>query len=244
MERIHPALDTDVIFKLPQSANYSDIHEYYTYMTSWIMHEQFAGRHYKPREQLKYFLEGLEASYAPAVARIRRQLDGWSTSNPTVPENLALEKLPNLIEKYLEEEPGAVIRRVGGKPATHREGASPSKSSGAPSDQRTYVDVQCPLCQTYGHYKYNCDKMAAWLHLKDGTKLVDDKLRAKLLANYAAVINKRREKRVSRLKGTVRQLYQDGNFEAGEELLMKVLPTLDNIDETNHSSDSEASTSS
>ncbi len=45
MQRIHPALDSDVLFTAPQCNDYSDIHEYYNYLMSFIMHEGFAGRH-------------------------------------------------------------------------------------------------------------------------------------------------------------------------------------------------------
>ena len=88
MERIHPALNADNLFVAPISSNYASIHEYYTYMNSYIMHEKFAGGAYKPREQLLYFLRGLDSSYAPAISRIRRQLDNCVSNDPNVPDNL------------------------------------------------------------------------------------------------------------------------------------------------------------
>jgi len=67
--------------------------------------------------------------------------------------------------------------------------------------------------------------MASWLHLKDASKLVDDKLRAKLNAHFAAVDTQRRDKKLSKIKGIVRQLYQDGNISDGDKLLEKTLLT-------------------
>jgi len=49
MARIHPALNTDNIFTAPRVTDYSDIHEYYTYLDSYLMHEKYAGRVYHPR---------------------------------------------------------------------------------------------------------------------------------------------------------------------------------------------------
>jgi hypothetical protein len=75
MARIHPALNTDNLFTAPRVSDYSDIHEYYTYLDSYLMHEKYSGRVYQPREQLNRFLSGLDATYAPAIARIRNQLE-------------------------------------------------------------------------------------------------------------------------------------------------------------------------
>jgi len=227
MQRVHPALNTDVTFNLPQSTDYSDIHEYFTQFTSYLMHEQFAGRIYKPREQLNRFIKGLDRSYAPAINRIRAQLDNWKTEDLLPPENLQLSNLPNLVEHYMEEDAEnsgtAIVRRFtqGKKTHSHNNGGTREtpKDAKAIDVVRPYIDAKCPLCQSYGHNKYNCDRMALWLILKEGSKLVDDKLLAKLKANYAAVDEQRRSKKLSKIKGTVRQLYQNGLFAEGEQLL-------------------------
>ena len=52
MARIHPALNTDNTFTAPRVGDYSNIHEYYTYFDSYLLHEQYSGRKYTPREQL------------------------------------------------------------------------------------------------------------------------------------------------------------------------------------------------
>jgi hypothetical protein len=247
MERIHPALDPDAIFQPPQSSNYSDIHEYYNYLTSYFMHEEFAGRIYKPREQLNKFLLGLDPSYQPAISRIRRQMDNWSASDDTIPDVLTLSNLPNLIEKYLDEEGGhPVINRL-----DRRNDRRPRGDGGVSrdllkqdEDARSYVDTKCNFCQTYGHLKHNCDRMALWLHLKDASKQVDDKMRAKLHANYAAADTKRRDKKLAKIKGTVRQLYHDGNYSDGDKLLEKSLKLYEDADDNNQQTPHDDSDSS
>jgi hypothetical protein len=88
--------------------------------------------------------------------------------------------------------------------------------------------------------------MALWLNLQQGSKSVDDKLRMKIQANYAAVDAKRRTKKLGKLKGTVRQLYQRGQFEEGENLLTTAIPQLTSGDAEPRldESDSEASSES
>ena len=248
MVRIHPAaLNADNLFLTPIPTNYSDIHEYYTYMNSFIMYAKFAGRVYKPREQLFHFLRGLDHSFAPAVSRIRRQLDNWATNDPNVPDNLQLSNLPDLVEQYMDKDAGdtnnAIVRRIekgekGFANHKHRDRESNSKS-----DETThqYINTKCPLSQCFGHYKQNCDRMALWLHLKNNSKQVDDKLKVKLHANFAEIDNKRRTK-VAKLKGTVHQLYLAGQFEGGEKLLNSTISSFTKCDGSE--SDSSKSTSS
>jgi len=222
MQRVHPALNSDAKFGIPLSSAYNDVHEYYSQFTSYIMHEQFAGRLYKPREQLLRFLEGLDVSFAPAISRIRTQLDNWKTEDALPPENLQLANIPNLIDQYMEESGAAdaVIRRFTQKPSSQRPQQETSKD-GPTNEMCSYVDMKCPLCQSFGHQTYNCDRMAVWLNLKEGSKLVDEKLRRKLQANYAEIDAKRRTKKLNKVRGTVRQLYQNGQFHEGEQLLDK-----------------------
>jgi hypothetical protein len=94
------------------------------------------------------------------------------------------------------------------------------------NDKCPYLDVKCPLCLTFGHPKQHCDHMAIWLILKENSKLVDDKFRQKLLANYAAVDAKRQTKKINKIKGTVRLLYQNGQITEGEQLLDRTLSFL------------------
>jgi hypothetical protein len=246
MARIHPALNTDNTFTAPTINNYSDIHEYYTYLDSFLMHEKFSGRNYKPREQLNYFLNGLNSTYAPAIARIRNQLDNWDPKDTSLPENLQLANLPNLIEKYMEEQgDGVVIRRVA--KVNHRnKSTNDDVTPQTDTTARPYVDIKCSLCNSFGHANTNCDRMALWLHLKAGSKLLDEKLRLKILANYAELDAKRRSKKIGKIRGTVRLLYENGQFEEGNKLLDSAIPSKQNttVDSTLDDSDSDASNSS
>jgi len=123
MEWIHPALNPDAVFDPPQSKDYSNIHEYFTYFESFLMHEKFSGRSYKPREQLNKFLAGLDATYQPAIKRISQQMDNWSSTDPVVPKVLELSGLPNKIEKYLEAEGGApIIHRLADRNSRRKHG--------------------------------------------------------------------------------------------------------------------------
>jgi hypothetical protein len=242
MQRIHPALDPDVLFTAPHCSDYSDIHEYYTYLTPFIMHEGFAGRHYNPREQVNHFLRGLDQSYHPAIKRIRNQMDSWKPSDPNVPDTLILANLPNNVEKYMEEDgKQAAIRRIG-KGYNNRTKDTVGQTLKTDDLNRQYVDVKCPLCNTFGHRQPNCDRMAMWLMLKENSKLVDDKLRAKLFTNYAELDLKRRTKKLNKIKGTVRQLYQNGQFAEGENLLDSAMSlTAQSAPDTSTPSDSESS---
>jgi hypothetical protein len=246
MARIHPALNTNNTFTAPTINNYSDIHEYYTYLDSFLMHEKFSGRHYKPREKLNYFLNGLNSTYAPAIARIRNQFDNWDPKDTSLPENLQLANLPNLIEKYMEEQgDGAVIRRTA--KGNHRnKSTNDDVTPQTDTTARPYADIKCSLCNSFGHANTNCDRMALWLHLKAGSKLLYEKLQLKILANYAELDAKRRSKKIGKIHGTVRLLYENGQFEEGDKLLDSAIPSKQNmtVDSTADDSDSDAFNSS
>mmetsp|Transcript_10383 Transcript_10383/g.14954 ORF Transcript_10383/g.14954 Transcript_10383/m.14954 type:complete len:1057 (-) Transcript_10383:6976-10146(-) len=217
MKRIHPVLDPDAVFDVPEIKNYADVHEYYLYVDAYYMHEKFSGRIYTPRAKLNTFLNGLDSQYQIAISRIRGIMDAWPTTETKVPEILQLENLPTQVEKYLEENGGkAIVRRVQFKRGNSQREETARVDAAL---SRKYVDIQCPLCQSYGHPKTQCDRMALWMNLKDASKIVDEKLRAILSKNYAKIDAERRAKKVSRIKGTVRQLFSDGQFSAGEQLL-------------------------
>jgi hypothetical protein len=63
--------------------------------------------------------------------------------------------------------------------------------------------------------------MALWLLLKDAATRVDDKLRKTLLVNYAKINLQRRQKKVTKLRGTVRQLYENGQYQLGDQILQQ-----------------------
>ncbi len=154
-------------------------------------------------------------------------MDGRDATDPTVPEKLQFNNLPNQIEKFMEEEgeSTAIVRRV----QYNRSNNPREKPLGIKAEVniRKFLDVKCPLCQAYGHNKGQCDRMAIWLNLKDAFKSVDEKLRAQITTNFAKVDAERRAKKVAKLKGTVRQLYSEGHFKAGDKLLTDYMETLD-----------------
>jgi hypothetical protein len=238
MEWIHPYLDLDTTFSVPNSADYGDIHEYYNYTDSYFMHEGFAGRQYSPRERVNIFIRGLDPTYSKAANRLRALMDNWELHDEHGPENLRFSKLPNLVEKYMGiEGDNPVIHRIqhkGEKRSGHQKQAGHGQDK-PDINTRPYVDIQCLLCQSYGHPQTQCDRMALWLLLKDAATRVDDKLRKTLLVNYAKINLQRRQKKVTKLRGTVRQLYENGQYQLGDQILQQSMfqssdeSTLDHI---------------
>jgi len=94
---------------------------------------------------------------------------------------------------------------------------------------RKFLDAKCPLCQSYGHPQHQCDRMALWFHLREASKSVDEKLKAQITKNYYAKVDEeRRATKLARFKGTVQQLYNDGQIITGEQLLAEYMEKLDN----------------
>ena len=243
MERIHPRLDPDATFDAPISKDYADIHEYYLYVTAYFMHEEYSGRPYTTRQKINKFIKGLDRTYEYAISKVRGHLESWQVSDPIVPDNLKFENLPNKIDKYMEEVGGLpVIHRFERRGVARKDKTDKTDHHANEESSRQYVDAKCPLCQTHGHTKYQCDRMAIHLHLIEAAKMVDEKLKTKIIANFAEVDAKRRAKRVAKMKGTVRQLYQAGDFQAGEQLMDKYLA--EHKHDGGVQSDSESSTSS
>ena len=112
MAKIHPMLNPDAKFDEPRSENYSDIHEYYLFLTSYFMHEQYLGRIYKPREKINKFLQNMDPSYAVAIDKIRTRMKSWSVNDPSVLDDLEMDNLPILVDEYMEE--------AGTTPVIHR----------------------------------------------------------------------------------------------------------------------------
>jgi hypothetical protein len=53
----------------------------------------------------------------------------------------------------------------------------------------------------------------------------DEKLKAKILSNYSTTLEVRKQKRMQKLKGMVRQLYTDGKYDEAEKVF-DYLPAL------------------
>lgn len=74
---------------------------------------------------------------------------------------------------------------------------------------------------------------------------MDDKIKAKLLKNFAANEDQRRLKKVTKLRGTVRQLYTMGQFDAGDALWNALTPKYQDLaQDTQDVSDSDTSNQS
>jgi hypothetical protein len=251
MKKIHPKLNPDSKFDAPKSADYSDIHEYSLYLTSYFMHEKYLGRAYTPREQVNKFINGLDPTYQVAISKLKGRMITWSQNDPCIPEGLELDNLPILVDEYMEEENGVpVIHRFEHKKGNNRAYREPTadksrdKKTETDEGHRKYVDTQCQLCQSYGHLKYQCDRMALYLNLQEGVKLLDDKLKMKIQSNYADLDAKRRTRKVAKLRGTVRQLFQAGEYQEGEQLIDKFLGPPNQPTTVINMSDSEDSQSS
>lgn len=250
MQRQHPKLNPDITFDPPVSKDYANVHEYYNYVTAYFLHEKYSGRNYTQREQINQFLKGLDSTYKYAVKRIKSLMDTWDITDTRVPDNLQLENLPIKVDQYMEEDGNVptvhrLNRNNGGPKNNYRERTTRDTTQDADKhtddQQRKYVDSQCPLCKSYGHQKHQCDRMAVWLNLKEGAQQLDERFKTKLLANYAEVDAKRRARRVAKLKGTVRQLYQAGDYIAGDQLMDTLYLSQSTYDDTGVSdSDSSA----
>ena len=232
MENIHPRLDPDAEISEPVSTDCTDIHDYYRQFDSYLTHERYAGRTYTAREQIKKFLKGLDSSYTAGVTKVRSLMESWKATDTQVPDALQLAKLPKLIQKTMEDDDnGPVIRTIRDQPTGGQKGfprRSDDRGNGDKEslhkDTHKYVDVRCPLCLMFGHSKYDCDKMTIYLALKANETKLDEKLKSKIQSNFAANEDKRRLKKVNKLRGTVRQLYTAGQYEAGDQLWNDLLP--------------------
>jgi hypothetical protein len=219
MAQIHPLLNPDAKLQPPQSINCTDIHEYYNQLDSYFLHSRL--KHslmFTPRQQVNQFLDGLDSSYTPAIRQIRQHMMMWRNEQHEPPEDLLITSLVSTVECIMQEEAGMPIIQT----MTHHQ--NPQKPH-RPRPPRTdsnnhcqYIDIQCTLCKTYGHKNINCDKMSQWLTLQENSQQVDEKLKARLMANYTKLNNERRTKRLQRLKGTVRQLYTEGQAEQADAL--------------------------
>jgi hypothetical protein len=105
LELVHPALQLDAVFLPPKSVDCEDdIHLYYQRFDAWLRYEAYANHPYSAREQVNHFIRELSPTFAPAVDRITRLLDGWNPFNNNIPEALKITALPNTIERYMMEE--------------------------------------------------------------------------------------------------------------------------------------------
>jgi hypothetical protein len=82
--------------------------------------------------------------------------------------------------------------------------------------------------------------MALWLLIQEASKHMEDKLKAKLMDNYPELMMDCHTKQLQRLKGTVRQLYTDGQFEQADamwDMCMESNVQIEDADDCSTSSD-------
>lgn len=218
MERIHPRLNPDAKLSPPQSANCSDIHEYYNQLDAYFLHNSFENVQFNPRRQVHIFLEGLDQSYAPAILQIRQVLRTWREDEPP-PEDLKLTSLPRTVEYIMQEQTTfptvRALRHDTRTTPPPKTGKLPNIPKPAP---RPFVNIQCSYCKAFGHKRVNCNRMAQFILLMEAYKLLDDKSKRAILENYSISVNERRARRIQRVKGTVQALYTKGYDEEADAL--------------------------
>jgi len=219
MERIHPHLNPDAKLSPPQSINCSDIHEYYNQLTAYFLHNSFEKVHFNPRRQVNIFLEGLDQSFAPAILQIRQLLRTWKDEEQP-PEDLKLTSLPRTVERIMQEQntfPTVRALTQHGRNSNQRVQGMTSITQGR-FQTRPFQNIQCSYCKLFGHKRANCDKMAQYIILQEAYKNLDDKTKARILDNYAKANEERRNRKIQKVKGTVRQLYSEGYDDEADAL--------------------------
>lgn len=161
-------------------------------------------------------------------------------NNKTPPDNLQIPVLARMVERMMADSTGKpTIRATIRKPPQHKPRQHTKQHAANDSQDRQYIDIQCALCQRYGYQKIDCDKMAIWLILQENRKLLDDKLKQKLLDNYSKIIATRQTQKLQCIKGTVHQLYTDGHMEQADTLWFTMVPThIDRSEQEDHLSTS------
>jgi len=239
MERIHPLLNPDAKLQTPLSINCTDIHDYSNQLHSFFLHQSLENIQYTQRRKINMFLDGLDTSYATAVRQLRQQLRSWPESKKEPPNDLRLEALPRTIETIMNEEhePGTIR-------ALHR-GHTPSKPNAINSPRiskdtvaaRVFTDVQCNYCKGFGHKSITCERLAQLLLLQDVLQKISEKTKVKLLEHYTKTQQDRRDRKMKRVKGTVRQLYEDGMAQEADEFLDQCILYADCGHDTDSSSE-------
>lgn len=243
MERIHPLLNPDAKLETPDTTNCSDIHDYANQMDSYFLHAKMKdGRQFTPRMQVNMFIDGMDPTYAPAIRQIRQQMRSWKKGDLVPPDDLVITELPRTVERIMNEEEEldkpiirATMAGILQRPIPQRKiKGHPPRSYG-----RQQPDVQCSFCKLFGHKRSQCAKMATHLLLQDATSTIDEKFKTKIIDNYMKQLQEKKQRRILNMKGTVRQLYTEGNFEEAEALWDTYMDQMANI-----SSDDDKSTSS
>jgi hypothetical protein len=98
MAQIHPLLNPDAPFPAPSSRNCADVHEYYSQVESYFLHNKLEQNYLTPRKKVQIFLNGLDDSYAAAIRIITQKLKEWPPDQHDPPRFLELDGLPKKID--------------------------------------------------------------------------------------------------------------------------------------------------
>jgi len=251
LELIHPVLHQDAVLLPPKSTECNeDIHLYAQKFDSWLKYEAYANRPYTARETVNLFLRELSSHFAPAISRIRRLMDTWNQYDANVPEPLRLSSLPVTIERYMNEETNTpYVRRIHHPQSPRKSG----RSSGTPEDKgkdprhdktkdlRPSKDHMCRLCGGYGHDDEHCDFTAKLLNVQDTAKKVDARLKEKLKDQYKLEQQKRRNRKLRKKVGVIRQMLDDGIHPDEVDDALAALPGL--MDDQDNMSDTDSASS-
>jgi hypothetical protein len=248
LELVHPALHQDAVLLPPKSTECNeDVHLYAQKFDSWLKYEAFANMPYSARETVNLFLRELSPHFAPAISRVRRLMDTWNQYDPSVPEPLRITSLPVTIERFLNEETNTTttpwIRRMHSNPSP-RKGGRPTHvpdDKSRDKDTRQAKDRTCRLCGGYGHEDAHCDFMAKWINAQDALKTVDAKLKERLKDTYKQEQQRRRNRKLCKKVGVIRQMLDDGVHPDDVDEALAALPHLLDSQDDVSDTDSEPS---
>lgn len=102
---------------------------------------------------MNHFIRELSPTFAPAVDRIRRLLDGWNPFDNNIPEALKITSLPNTIKRNMMEETGKLppcIRRMHDR--NERDNTSRNKKPIPKKKDADIVDKYSHFCGMHGRH--------------------------------------------------------------------------------------------
>jgi phage FluMu protein Com len=220
-ERIHPLLNADAKLNAPLSINCTDIYDYINLLDSYFLHNRLEGIQFTARRQVNIFLNGLDSSYAAAISQIKQQMrSSWHEDDNTPPPDLTITSIARTIEQIMQDDTDQAVVRALARPnqPTNKPLRTRPAQPQPDAKTRSYVDVQCPYCKTYGHQGSNCDKMALFIILTEAITQLHEKAKSRLIGAYMRVVQDRRARRVNKIRSTVCQLYSSGNTKEGDSL--------------------------
>jgi hypothetical protein len=88
LEGSHPALDKNPDNTPPKSdACHGDVQEYAAQFQAYVTGEKLNGRHYKEKELVLLFLQGLGEDLMPAIQYVKTLMDSWSDAHSLNPSS-------------------------------------------------------------------------------------------------------------------------------------------------------------